>query len=334
MNECDSLSKLSSTTLPWPADWQAVFGAKRPLILDIGFGYGHTLEHLHHTHPDHNIIGLEIDSTCLVKAEKAILRKGMYNVRVLRSRAETALHHLFLPGTLQQVHVNFPDPWFKARHSGRRLMQRDTLDTIVNRLASGGMFYLATDIVAYAEMSAELLTETLELNPIHRTPWVNSWPGRIVTKYEKKARRAGRECYFFAYQRNGYAAPFVPVIKELTMPHMIIQSPLGLEDMMTKVIRESTHAHGDLRVKFMSSFRNDNAVLFEVYVHEPTIEQHLALLLVSREQADEYTLKVSRVGNPRSTQGLHFAVGTLAKLLVELHSEAKILKNKVNPKFR
>lgn len=334
MNANNPLPKLSSTSLSWPAHWQDVFGVERPLILDIGFGYGHTLEHLHYTHPDHNIVGLEIDSTCLLKAEKAIQRKGMVNVRVLRSRAETALHHLFLPSTLHQVHVNFPDPWFKARHSGRRLMQRDTLDAIVSRLVPGGMFYLATDIVAYAEMSAELLADTPGLTAQHEPPWASYWPGRIVTKYEKKARKAGRECYYFAYQRNGLAAPPVPVIKELTMPHMVIESPLSLEEMMTRIIPDSTYAHEDLRVKFITAYRNDHAVLFEVYIHEPTIEQQLALMLVRRAQPGEHTLKVGRVGNPRSTQGLHFAIGTLGKLLVGLHPDSKVLQDKVHPKYR
>lgn len=334
MHKYDPLPKLSCTTLTWPADWREVFGVKRPLILDIGFGYGHTLEHLHHTHPDHNIVGLEIDSTCLVKAEKAIQRKRMGNVRVVRGRAETALHHLFLPESLHQVHVNFPDPWFKARHSGRRLMQRDTLDAIVHRMVLGGMFYLATDIIAYAEMSAELLKETPGLTPKHERPWVNKWPGRIVTKYEKKARKAGRECYYFAYQRNRHAVPPVTVIKELAMPHMVIRSALSLDEMMTQFAPEAGHAHKDLRIKFLSAYRNDRAVLFEVYIHEPTIEQHLALLLVRREKPNEYTLKASRVGNPRSTQGLHLAVGTLGKLLAGLDPEAQILENKVTSRFR
>ena len=118
------------------------------------------------------------------------------------------------------------------------------------------------------------------------------------------------------------------------MPHLIIKSALSLEDMMTQFERGASHAHGELRVKFMSAYRNDHAVLFEVYIHEPTIEQHLALMLVSRERGSEYTLKVSRVGNPRSTLGLHLAVGALGNLLVGLHPEAKILENKVNPKFR
>ena len=178
------------------------------------------------------------------------------------------------------------------------------------------------------------MTETPGLTATHETPWANFWPGRIVTRYEKKARKAGRECYYFAYQRNQTAAPAVPVIKELTMPHMVIESPLSLEEMMSQVIPESTYAHGELRVKFLSNYCNDQSVLFEVYIHEPTIEQHLALVLVGRGEANEYTLKVSRVGSPRSTQGLHFAVGTLGKLLVGLHPEAKILQNKVNPKYR
>lgn len=325
------LPKLESTHLPWPTDWHAIFGTSKPLILDIGFGYGHTLEHLHKTRPEHHIIGLEIDSACLNRAEKAIVRKKMDNVRIVRSRAETALHHLFTPGSLREVHVNFPDPWFKLRHSGRRLMQRDTLDAIVSRLTPGGMFYLATDILAYAEMSAELLMQTPGLTAQHTTPWVDTWPGRVVTKYEKKALSAGRDCYYFAYMRNTQPVAEVPIIKELDMPHLVLQTPLE-PDAIAQQFRPAAFATGDLRVKFMSVYQDSRSLLFETYVHDPTIEQHVAIVLVRREET--YTLKASGIGNPRATDGLHFAVGQLGRLLIEMHPEAEIVRSGVNPKYR
>jgi tRNA (guanine-N7-)-methyltransferase len=108
--------------MPWPVPWGEVFGQERPLILDIGFGFGHSLAYLRRTRPDHNIIGLEVDNTCLRKAERRVERDEWDTVCIIRSFAETALHHLLMPASLREIHINFPDPWFKSRHAGRRLM--------------------------------------------------------------------------------------------------------------------------------------------------------------------------------------------------------------------
>jgi tRNA (guanine-N7-)-methyltransferase len=323
-----ALPKLSSHSLPWPTDWDAIFGASRPLILEIGFGYGHFLEFLHQQHPEASIIGLEISNHCLVKAENAIARKGMHNVRVIHARAETALGHLFTPGSLSQVHVNFPDPWFKARHAGRRLMQRDTVDAIVNRLQPGGTLHLATDILAYAEMSAELLASTPGLTNTLDQPWATALLGRIMTKYERKARQAGRDCYYFVYRRNDQAAPEVPVIKELPMPHMVIQTPLTLQEMGTR-FSPPDYADDERYIRFMKTYRADDSLLIEIHAREPTIDQRVALIVVARDQPGEYTLKLSAMGNPRPTAGLHKAVRLAGDFLAGLHPQSVIIHDKV-----
>src|SRR3990172_6001527 len=104
-----AMQKWSGTTLPWPADWPALFGAARPLILEIGFGNGHFLIHLGRQHPDASVNGVEISNQSLVHAEKAIASNRLSNVRVIHSTADTALFHLFEPASIAEVHVNFPD---------------------------------------------------------------------------------------------------------------------------------------------------------------------------------------------------------------------------------
>jgi tRNA (guanine-N7-)-methyltransferase len=323
------LNQLSCYNLPWPVNWADLFGVERPLVLEIGFGYGHYLAFLHGKFPQHSIIGLEIDNFSLAKAERAIVNKRMDNVRVIHSRAETALHHLFTPASLAQVHVNFPDPWFKGRHAGRRLMQRDTLDAIVSRLQPGGLFYLATDILPYAEMSAELLAETPGLSSELTTPWTHDRPLGVVTKYERRARQEGRDCYYFVYRRNAHPAPPVPVMEEQPMPHMVIQTPLSLDEIRDAVRLEPVAA-GDIRLKFIKTYHGGDVLLFEVFVHEPTIEQRVAVVLVPRdEKPGEYTVKLSTLGTPRPTDGLHRAVRAVGEAILALHPAAQVIHDKV-----
>lgn len=338
------IPKLSVRSLPWPTDWAALFGTEaerppiaRPLILEIGFGQGETLRHLSQTHPDAYLIGLEISHISMVKIEKRQAQGALQNLRVVFGTAETALHHCFAPHTLDAVHINFPDPWFKARHSRRRLMQRDTLDALVSRLKPGADLYLATDILAYAEMSHELLTATpaLATQLPEGVPWVHEFAGRVLTKYERKAIAEGRPRYFFHYRRRpDVPAPDVPVMQELLpMPNMILHMPLTL-DAMYAAFAPFNLSRGDITVGFKFAYVGPRTLLVETYVHEPTIEQRLGLLVsVDPNEPQKLRVRVSSMGGPRPTPGVHIAVKALADWLVGLHPDARVLQDKVRQDF-
>ena len=195
-------------SLPWPVDWDALFETSdgpRRLIVEIGFGYGHMLFHLAEQNPDAHIVGVELASKPIGTVEKRIMRQGYDNIRVIYGAAETFLHHLLRPASVDEFHVNFPDPWFKSGHHHRRVMQRPTVDAFTNRLKPGGAFYLATDIDEYAEMSHELLAATPGLTNQFEQPWAGQIGNRVTTKYEKKALQEGRTNKYFMYRRNAQA---------------------------------------------------------------------------------------------------------------------------------
>jgi tRNA (guanine-N7-)-methyltransferase len=336
--ETRRLPKLNSRMLSWAADWSALFGWQQgeahPLIVEIGFGHGVVLLDLARRFPDAGVIGLEIANRSLLKVEDRIEREGITNVRVIHTMAETALHHLFTPSSIQQIHVNFPDPWFKKDHSHRRLIQRDTLDAMINRLAPGGTLHLATDILAYAEMSHELFAASPGLDNLLPTSWVNEMPDRVVSKYEAAARREGRECYYFAYRRNDVPAPDVPVVKDAEMPHVVFSSPLSLDQMRDR-FEPQKHNEAGSHVSLMNAYLGREAVLIETHVGEPTINQNLALMIVKRLHpdnpgADEYTIQLSPLGMPRPTVGVHHAVKLLSEWVLSLHPDNRIIKEKVS----
>ena len=322
------MRRLNVRRLPWPTDWAGLFGAERPLILEIGFGQGHFLLHLARRRPDANLVGLEISNRCLTRVERAVERQGLRHVRLIHGMAETALQYLFTPASIDEVHVNFPDPWFRKRHRHRRLMQRHTLDLLVNRLRPGAGLYLATDIRAYAEVSHELLAATPGLDNLLDAPWAGSLPGRVVTRYERVAREEGRPCYFMAWRRNELPPPAAPPAKELPMPHVLLQSPLSLAAMRARF--EALHwRSGATHVSCSRVFLGERSLLFDVYVKEPNIDQHLALLLLERrKRPGEFTLQPATYGHPRATDGLHFATNALADWLLALDERAVLLGRK------
>jgi tRNA (guanine-N7-)-methyltransferase len=306
----------------------------RRLILEIGFGYGQYLRHLSRQQPDAMIVGVEISNVCLTKAEGAIARGELPNVRVIYARAETALHHLFIPASLDEIHINFPDPWFKNRHGHRRLIQRDTVDVMVSRMKPGAKLYLATDIIEYAEMSAEIFAATPGLTNLLDAPWTNFLPSRVVTKYEARAGQEGRACYYFVYERNSQPAPNIPVVKDFPMPHIVFRCPLSLEQIREQ-FQPSERSERGINVNYMRVYTGDQALLFEVFVDEPTIEQRVGLVLVARDElieeagVYEYTLRLGTIGSPRPTKGMHLAVKHLGEWIMGLAPQSQLIQHKL-----
>lgn len=313
--------KLSTLTLPWTPNWTAVFDTpdeNRPLIVELGFGYGQMLFHLAEQHPEANVIGVEIASKPLETVERRIIRRGVANIRVVYGYAETFLQHLLEPESVQEIHVNFPDPWFKSGHHRRRLMKRATVDAITSRLVVGGHFYLATDIDDYAEMSNDLLVDTLGLSNRFDTPWSNTIDNRVITKYERKALREGRTNKYFAYRRTDHPIPPVPVIREQPMPNLVFQSKLDWSQFVQTFERTSASFEGDIHVSLIHAYEGAQGVLIEAFVKEPTIEQHVGFLIVPRQQdPSAYTLKLASFGYPRPTEGMHRATLFIEQVIRE-----------------
>ena len=324
------LNKLNYLNVSWPLDSAELFPSARPVIVEIGFGNGDFLIHLAQTRPDCNILGFEISSQSMTKAESKIERLRLTNVRPVHTSAETALAHLLEPETVSEFHINFPDPWFKKRHHRRRLIKPVTVELLTSRLIPGGKLTLATDIVEYAEIAHETLSNEAGLCNALDSPWVNQICGRLQTKYEAKAYRESRRAHFLVFRRNNVSIRHAAVIKEVAMPHLFLYSPLNAVELV-----ESFEAlrvrDGEAHIALLRAYadaRRDEAV-FEVVVEEPTIDQHTMILLSPRAGADEYIVKMMNLGKARPTEGMHRAVAAVGEWVAAQHESARVLETKL-----
>lgn len=346
---------LKVTEISWPSDWPRVFGQDRPLCLEIGFGDGRFLEFLAQRKPLCNVLGLEISHRSLSKAERLLHHHP--NLRILHSSAELALQQLFVPGDLAEVHINFPDPWFKQSHRGRRLLRREVLQVLLNRMAPGATLQLATDVLPYAEAMAELLQNEAclsnRLSHPAAAPWSTERPFGPPTKYEQRARQAGRTCYYFAYRRDDALITEPKRIEEWPLPHLVFHSPLSLAKMQgefqgrftphtmavppsadtaaTDAVAVDAAAH----LHFLAVYGADDALLFETFVREGALHQRLALLLTRqgpRAAGEEirYTLSLSSIGHPRATPGCHWALAVMGRWLLQLHPSARVIHQRLS----
>src|SRR5688572_11547035 len=114
---------LDIATLPRPIDWGALFGNDHPIELEIGSGKGTFLTEQARARPDVNFFGIEWANWFYRYASDRLRRNSCMNARMVRADAAFVLSQHVPAESISVVHVYFPDPWPKARHYRRRLVQ-------------------------------------------------------------------------------------------------------------------------------------------------------------------------------------------------------------------
>lgn len=135
------------------------FAAHRPLHIEIGFGRPHYLLDLAKMHPDAHVLGFEIKRDWVRVAAERATREGLSNLRVIEGDARPHLERLVEPGTVDGIHVLFPDPWWKKRHHKRRVFTAEFTALLASMLAPTGRLYAKTDVPAYVDQMIESCLE-------------------------------------------------------------------------------------------------------------------------------------------------------------------------------
>jgi tRNA (guanine-N7-)-methyltransferase len=187
-----------------PLDTHGWFGRDAPVVLEIGSGAGTSTVAMARAEPDIDVVAVEVYRRGLAQLLCAIERENIDNIRLVRGHALDVLEHLIIPVSLTGVRVFFPDPWPKARHHKRRLLQPATIGLIAERLQHGGVLHAATDHPGYAEQIAEAGDAESRLRRIAPGPDMQALPISVVrptTKYEAKARDEGRTVTELLWER-------------------------------------------------------------------------------------------------------------------------------------
>lgn len=140
---------------PTPVDIEAVFAdPAKPLLLDIGCARGRFLLRMAEAEPKWNYLGVEIREPLVEEANRLAAEAGLQNLHYAFCNAMLWLERLLegIPaGRLQNVTIQFPDPWFKKKHAKRRMVNREMVDTIAKYLAPCGRVFVQTDIEFLAD---------------------------------------------------------------------------------------------------------------------------------------------------------------------------------------
>lgn len=185
-----------------PLSAEALFGDDRPLELEIGFGAGEHLAAQAMARPGHGFIGCEPFLNGVVGALGHVRDQGLSNVRLHMGDALDVIERL-PDASLERVYLLHPDPWPKARHAKRRMVNPGPLDLIAAKLKPGREFRLGTDDPTYCRWAMMVMDGRRDFDWTARRPAdfltrPADWP---ETRYERKARRQGHEVWYFRYVR-------------------------------------------------------------------------------------------------------------------------------------
>jgi len=184
-----------------PLDLEAAFGRAAPKILEIGFGMGDSTATIAQANPQNDYLCLEVHTPGVGNLLKVMGEQEISNIRIIQHDAVEVLRDMIGDATLDGVHIFFPDPWHKARHNKRRLIQAPFIEKLMAKLKPGGYIHVATDWENYAEQVLEVLSSEPQL--------ANTAAGyaprpdyRPLTKFEKRGINLGHGVWDLVFIRQ------------------------------------------------------------------------------------------------------------------------------------
>lgn len=181
-------------------NFQEVFGRAAPITLEIGFGDGQSLLKMAQANPDRDFIGIEVYRTGVAKLFMAMEAAGVSNIRVFCTDALEVLNNAIPDHSLSKLQLFFPDPWPKARHHKRRIVQSDFATLVALKLKQGGVFHMATDWQNYAEHMMMVMEQHTQFqNTVSKGQFAPRPEERPLTKFEKRGHRLGHGTWDLIY---------------------------------------------------------------------------------------------------------------------------------------
>lgn len=179
------------------------FNHSQPTVLEIGFGMGASLVEMAKAAPNKNFLGIEVHKPGVGACLMAIEDNQLSNLKVMCHDAVEVLENMIPDNSLDKVQIFFPDPWHKARHNKRRIIQPEFVNLISQKLKSGGILHLATDWQHYAEHMLEVLSNADAFTNLSPTnDYVPRPEDRPITKFEKRGQNLGHGVWDLQFIRK------------------------------------------------------------------------------------------------------------------------------------
>jgi tRNA (guanine-N7-)-methyltransferase len=142
---------------PPPWDVAALFGRSADLEIEVGSGKGLFLLNASQLAHETNFLGVELSAKYARYAAYRLAQQSRINARVVQGDGLALFREYLGDQIAAAVHVYFPDPWWKARHRKRRVMQESFVIDVYRVLKPGGTLHFWTDVEEYFDTTRDLI---------------------------------------------------------------------------------------------------------------------------------------------------------------------------------
>ena len=150
------------------------------ILFEAGCGHGHWLTSYAEANPQETCVGIDLISHRIRKGQEKCAKRGLQNVQFIKAELGEFLEVLPERIRFDRTVLLFPDPWPKARHHRRRMVQTELLDTLAARTDPGGWFCFRSDDRPYHEWTVELL----QAHPLWEIDASAGWPHEMETYFQ------------------------------------------------------------------------------------------------------------------------------------------------------
>lgn len=169
-------------------------------ILEIGFGMGDATAKIAQTLADCDFLAVEVHTPGVGSLLKLMQEADIDNIRIIQHDAVEVLQQMLPDGSLDGVHIFFPDPWHKKRHHKRRLIQAEFVKLLCSKLKEGAYIHVATDWQEYAEWVLEVLRAEPQLQNT-AADYADKPAYRPLTKFENRGLKLGHGVWDLVFRR-------------------------------------------------------------------------------------------------------------------------------------
>ncbi len=181
-----------------PPDWDQVFGghgSPESLELEIGCGAGGFALEYARRHPEVRYVAFEWRKKLAREVQHKANERGLHNLKVSERDARVEIPRLFKPGSLSQIHLQFPDPWWKRSHHKRAILTPDFTPLLLGLLKPGGRFDLRTDVGDRARAMLEALESAGFHNPLGPGVFHAYNPEEVPSSRERRYLESGQSVF-------------------------------------------------------------------------------------------------------------------------------------------
>jgi len=181
-------------------DLNCIYGRSAPKILEIGSGMGESTAAIAQSHPGNDYLAIEVHTPGVGSLLHQIEALELTNLRVIQHDAIEVLQYMLAAGCLDGVHIFFPDPWPKAKHHKRRLIQPGFVANICKYLKHGGYIHAATDWEDYAVQMLQVMHDEKHLaNTV--SAYASRPDYRPLTKFEQRGLQLGHGVWDLIFRK-------------------------------------------------------------------------------------------------------------------------------------